>query len=59
MKKKLLILDEPTDNLDKESKIVFFKELQKYKNDKTVILISHNNDDLKICDKIYNLEKKS
>ena len=57
--KKLLILDEPTDNLDKESKIVFFKELQKYKNDKTVILISHNNDDLKICDKIYNLEKKS
>jgi ABC-type bacteriocin/lantibiotic exporter with double-glycine peptidase domain len=57
--KKLLILDEPTDNLDKESKIVFFNELQKYKNNKTVILISHNTDDLKICDKIYNLEKKS
>jgi len=57
--KKLLILDEPTDNLDKESKIVFFNELQKYKNDKTIILISHNTDDLKICDKIYNLEKKS
>ena len=57
--KKLLILDEPTDNLDKETKIVFFDELKKYKNDKTIILISHNNDDLKICDKIYDLEKKS
>ena len=56
--KKLLILDEPTDNLDKETKIVFFDELKKYKNDKTIILISHNNDDLKICDKIYDLEKK-
>ena len=57
--KKLLILDEPTDNLDKESKVVFFNELKKYKNDKTIILISHNTDDLKICDKIYDLEKKS
>ena len=31
--------------------------LKKYKNDKTIILISHNTDDLKICDKIYDLEK--
>ena len=53
--KKLIILDEPTENLDSESKIVFFKELNKYKNNKTIILISHNNEDLKICDKIYNL----
>lgn len=57
--KKLLILDEPTDNLDEESKIIFFNGLKKYKNDKTIILISHNSDDLKICDKIYDLEKKS
>ena len=54
--KKLLILDEPTDNLDKESKTIFFNELKKYKNNKTIILISHNTDDLKICDKIYNLK---
>ena len=53
--KKLLILDEPTENLDAESKIIFFNELNKYKNNKTIILISHNNEDLKICDKIYNL----
>ena len=53
--KKLIILDEPTENLDSESKIIFFKELNKYKNNKTIILISHNNEDLKICDKIYNL----
>jgi len=45
--------------LIKSPKLFFFNELQKYKNDKTVILISHNTDDLKICDKIYNLEKKS
>ena len=30
--KKLIILDEPTENLDSESKIIFFKELNKYKN---------------------------
>ena len=38
---------------------LFFNGLKKYKNDKTIILISHNSDDLKICDKIYDLEKKS
>ena len=55
--KKLLILNKPTENFDKESKVVFLMNLKKYKNDKTIILISHNTDDLKICDKIYDLEK--
>ena len=55
--KKLLILDEPTENLDAESKAIFFNEIIKYKNNKTIILISHNNEDLKLCDKIFNLEK--
>ena len=57
--KKLLILDEPTENLDAESKAIFFNEIIKYKNNKTIILISHNHDDLKICDKIFNLKKKN
>lgn len=56
--KKLLILDEPTENLDQESKAIFFNEIKKYKNNKTIILISHNHDDLKICDKIFDLNKR-
>jgi ABC-type bacteriocin/lantibiotic exporter with double-glycine peptidase domain len=56
--KKLLILDEPTENLDAESKAIFFNEITKYKNNKTIILISHNHDDLKICDKIFDLNKR-
>ena len=55
--KKVLILDEPTENLDAESKAIFSNEIVKYKNNKTIILISHNHDDLKICDKIFDLGK--
>ncbi len=55
--KKLIILDEPTDNLDYESRLVFYKNLKKYKNNKTIILISHISEDLKICDKIFDLDK--
>ena len=55
--KKLLILDEPSDNLDSESKFIFFECLKELKNNKTIILISHNEEDLRICDRIFTLKK--
>jgi ABC-type bacteriocin/lantibiotic exporter with double-glycine peptidase domain len=53
--KKLLILDEPFENLDENTKSIFIKNLKKIKNQYTIIIISHNNKDLEICNKIYNL----
>ena len=35
------ILDEPTANLDEESKIIFYKELEQRKKEHIILLISH------------------
>jgi ATP-binding cassette, subfamily B, bacterial PglK len=52
----ILILDEATSALDKESESKIFKTIKKLKGTKTIIIISHKKDNLKICDKIYNLD---
>jgi len=56
--KSLIILDEPFENLDEKSKNIFLKHIKNFKEKFTIILISHNKKDLKICDKIFNLETK-
>ena len=58
-KKKLVILDEPFENLDEESKLNFMVQLNKIKKKTTIIIISHDEKDLKICDRIFNLENNS
>ena len=58
-KKKLIILDEPFENLDKESKLNFMDQLKRIKEKTTIIIISHDEKDLKICDRIFNLENKN
>ncbi|MED7818667.1 MULTISPECIES: heme ABC transporter ATP-binding protein/permease CydC [unclassified Francisella] len=40
--KPILILDEPTEGLDKETEKLVFKNLQELMNNKTVIFITHN-----------------
>ncbi|WP_150467488.1 heme ABC transporter ATP-binding protein/permease CydC [Francisella sp. SYW-9] len=40
--KPILILDEPTEGLDKETEKLVFKNLQEFMNNKTVVFITHN-----------------
>jgi len=58
IKKNLIILDEPFENLDEFSKKIFLEEIKKIKAKHTLIIISHDRNDLEICDKVFDLEKK-
>lgn len=55
---RLLILDESTASLDQETEKKFFKTIQKLKKKMTVVIISHNIQNLSICDKIYRIHNK-
>lgn len=57
--REILILDEATNALDQENMKRVFVYLEKLKNNKTIIIISHQKDVLKYCDKVYNLENKT
>lgn len=57
--RKILIFDEATNALDEENEKSIFKNLREFKSNKTIIIISHKPDNLKICDKIYKIENKN
>ena len=53
-----MILDEATNALDKFNKLQIIKCIKNLKNNnKVIIIISHEEEILKECDKIYKLEK--
>ena len=51
----LLILDEPTSSLDTETENQFINDILKLKNNRTIIIISHNKSIIDICDKVINV----
>ncbi len=55
---KVIFFDEATSGLDKKNEQNIFKILLKLKGNKTLIISSHNDDLLKICDYIIDLNKK-
>ncbi len=55
-KPKLLLLDEATSNIDAINESVVLNALNKYKEDMTIIMISHRKSTLSICNKIYELD---
>ncbi len=55
--KKVIILDEPFENLDMETKSKFSNYVKDLKKDKLIIIISHTESDLEICNKLFDLEK--
>ncbi|MCM1117988.1 MAG: ABC transporter ATP-binding protein/permease [bacterium] len=55
--KQIYILDEPTSALDPIAEEEFFKTVNRYLADKTVIYISHRFSASKIADRIYFMEK--
>ena len=52
----LLVLDEPTSALDSETTIEFIKYLNTLSNKKTIILISHNEAIIDLCDNVFKID---
>jgi ABC-type multidrug transport system fused ATPase/permease subunit len=56
---KLLILDEATNSLDKQTEELIIKSICNFSKKKmSLIIVSHSMNTLKYCDKIYSLENK-
>ncbi len=53
----LVLLDEPTSNLDSLNEAVILKALKNSTKDRATILVSHRKSALAIADKVYNIEK--
>ena len=51
----IIILDEATSELDKKNEIEIFENILKKNKNKTMIIITHNKDLLKICDQIISI----
>lgn len=52
----LMLLDEPTSNLDSLNEAVILKSLKEEKENKTVVLVSHRKSTMRIVDKVYSVE---
>ena len=54
---KLLLLDEPTSNLDVLNEGVILNSLNKEREDKTVILVSHRKSTMSVADKVIDINE--
>lgn len=52
----LMLLDEPTSNLDSLNEAVILRSLREEKADRTVVLVSHRKSTMGIADKVYSIE---
>jgi len=52
----ILIFDESTNALDEQTERDFFKSLLNLKGSRTMIIVSHNKENLLNCDQIYNIK---
>ncbi|MCM1182198.1 MAG: thiol reductant ABC exporter subunit CydC [Roseburia sp.] len=55
----LLLLDEPTSNLDSLNEAVILKSLHEEREGKTVVLVSHRQSTMRIADTVYSVEELS
>lgn len=52
----ILVLDEPSSNLDSLSESIILKSLYENRKDKIIILISHRESTMRIADRIYHMQ---
>lgn len=52
----LMLLDEPTSNLDSLNEAIILGSLYKNADNKTVVLVSHRESAMRICDRIYSVQ---
>ena len=55
----VLILDEATNALDQNTEKSVLENIYSLKDEKTLIIISHNNSILKNCDRIFEIKDKN
>ena len=55
---KILILDECTNSLDRETEKQILNEVNSFKGKKTIIMITHRSSTLENCDRIYKIDKE-
>ena len=56
--KQIIIMDEATSSLDQNTENFILEQLKEMKGKITIIVISHQSNTLKYCDKIYKVENK-
>ncbi|MBP1177745.1 thiol reductant ABC exporter CydC subunit [Paenibacillus sp. PvR133] len=54
----LLLLDEPTSNLDSLNEAIILKSLKEQQQDKTVVLVSHRSSTMRIADDIFEMDNR-
>ncbi|HHT23945.1 MAG TPA: ATP-binding cassette domain-containing protein [Clostridiaceae bacterium] len=54
---KIMLLDEPTSNLDVLNENIILEALRRNKSDKTIIMVSHRASCFKICDRIIQMSE--
>ncbi|MGN1019648.1 MAG: thiol reductant ABC exporter subunit CydC [Aristaeellaceae bacterium] len=52
----LLLLDEPTSNLDSLNEAVILKSLHEERRDRTIVLVSHRQSSMRLADTIFSVE---
>ena len=52
----LMLLDEPTSNLDSLNEAVILRSLGKEREERTVVLVSHRQSTMRIADRVYSVE---
>ena len=57
--KDVIILDEATNSLDKNTELKFLENLKKLKDKKTIIIVSHDISVMDICDSIFEIKKQN
>ncbi len=53
---KLILLDEPTSNVDSINEGIILKALKEQKNNRSIILVSHRESTMSIADRIYSIK---
>ena len=52
----IILLDEPTSNLDSLNEAIILQSLRNVKADKLIVLVSHRQSTMAICDQVIGIE---